>query len=144
MRLPESRFGVRKQAKPVHGHEDEIDAGEGEPEMKLAKRLVESAAKEFWKPEKQCAEDGERSGDTHDEMEMSGDEFVADGRGGEIASREEDSRNSAGHEERNETDGEQHRGVELDARVPERAEPTDQQNRCGQTERGSQERKDQR
>src|SRR5882724_4468434 len=112
--------------------------------MNLAERLVESAAEEFRKPEKQRAEDGERGRDTHDEMEMSGDEFVADSRGGEIASREEDSRNSARHEERNETDGEQHRGVELKARVPERAQPTDQQNHGGQTERGSQQRKDQR
>src|SRR6267142_4486197 len=112
--------------------------------MKLAERFVESAAEEFRKPEKQRAKDGERGRDAHNQMEMSGDEFVADSRGGEIASREEDSRNSARHEERNETDGEQHRGVELKARVPQRAKPTDQEERGGQAERGSQERKDQR
>ena len=87
-----------KQAEPVQGHEDKIDAGEGEPEMNLAKRLVEPAAEEFWKPEKQGAKDGEGGGDAHDEMEMSGDKFVADGCGGEIAACKEDSRNSAGHE----------------------------------------------
>jgi hypothetical protein len=117
----------------VHGHENEIDAGEGEPEVKLAERLVEATAEEFRKPEKQCAEDGECGGDTHDKMEMSGDEFVADSRGGEIATCEENPRNSAGQEEGNETNGEEHRGIELYARVPQRAQPTDQQNRGGQT-----------
>src|SRR5260370_12850135 len=78
-------------------------------------------------------------------MEMAGDEIVADGSsGGEIVAREENSGESAGEKKRNETEREEHGGVELDARVPECAEPTDEQDRSGQSEGRSQQRKDQR
>src|SRR5260370_19623910 len=77
-------------------------------------------------------------------MEMAGDEIVADGSsGGEIVAREENSGESAGEKKRNETEREKHGGVELDARVPECAEPTDQEDRGGQSERKSQQRKNQ-
>src|SRR5713101_9181398 len=129
---------MRDQAEPVHRHEDTVDAGEGNPEVEFAKRLVQAAAKKFGEPEKQCAKDGERGRDAHDEMEMAGDEIVADGSGGEIVAREENPRESAGEKKRNEAEREKHGGVELNARVPERAEPTDQQDGGGQSERRSQ------
>src|SRR5207249_9797493 len=98
----------------------------------------------FGKPEKQRAKNGERRGDAHDQMEMAGDEIVADGNcGGEIVAREENSGEPAGEKKRNETEREKHGGVELDARVPERAEPTDDENRGRQSKRRSQQRKNQ-
>src|SRR5438445_11375511 len=132
------------QTEPVHRHEGAVDAGKGQPEMKFAERLVQAAAKKFGEPEKQRAKNGERRGHAHDRMEMAGDEIVADGgSGGEIAAREENSGEPAGEKKRNEAEGEKHGGVELDARVPECAEPTDDKYRCGQTERRSQQRKNQ-
>src|SRR5438046_6098500 len=100
------------QAEPVHGHENAIDAGERQPEMNFAERLVQAATKKFGEPEKQRAKNGERRGDAHDEMEMAGDEIVADcGSGGEIAAREENSGEPAGEKKRNETEREEHRRV---------------------------------
>src|SRR5437879_9534714 len=132
------------QTEPVHRHEGAVDASKGQPEMKFAERLVQAAAKKFGKPEKQRAENGERRGDAHDEMEMAGDEIVADGgSGGEIAARQENPGEPAGEKKRNEAEHEKHGGVELDARVPEGAEPTDDKYRCGQSERRSQQRKNQ-
>src|SRR5207302_10610716 len=82
---------------PVHGHENAIDAGEGQPEMNFAERLVQAAAKKFGEPEKQRAKNGERRGHAHDQMEMAGDEIVADGgSGGEIVAREKNSGEPAG------------------------------------------------
>src|SRR5260370_15400749 len=75
---------MRDQAKRVHRHEDAVDAGKGNPEVEFAKRLVQAAAKKFWEPEKQRAENGKRGRDAHDEMEMAGDEIVADGSSSEI------------------------------------------------------------
>src|SRR3989440_1994366 len=113
------------QAEPVHGHENAIDAGERQPEMNFAERLVQAAAKKFGKPEKQRAKNGERRGDAHDEMEMAGDEIVADGgSGGEIVARQENPGEPAGEKKRNETEREKHGGVELGPRVPERGETT--------------------
>src|SRR5215467_2461821 len=54
-----------EQSQPMHGHEDAIDAGEGEPEMDLAKRFVQGPAKQLWKPKKQGGEDGERRSHPH-------------------------------------------------------------------------------
>src|SRR3982074_1857952 len=117
---------MRDQAEPVHGHEDAVDAGEGQPEMNFAERFVQAAAKKFGEPEKQCAENGECRRDAHDKMEMAGDEIVADGSDGEVMAREENSGESAGKKKRNETEREKHGGIELHAPVPERAKPTDQ------------------
>ena len=119
------------QAKPMHGHEHAIDSGECEPEMKFAKRFVQPAPEHLGKPEKQCAKDCEGSSDAHHQMEMAGDEIVADGSGGEIVAREKNPRNSAGKKKRNESEREQHRGIQLDLRVPKRAEPTEQQDKAG-------------
>src|SRR6266446_1189618 len=132
------------QPEPVHGHENTVDAGEGQPEMKFAERYVQAAAKKFREPEKECAENGECRSDAHDEVEMAGDEIVADGgSGGEIVARQENSGKSAREKERNETEREKHRGVQLDTRVPECGEPTDDQDRSGQSERRSQQGKNQ-
>src|SRR5881296_1715582 len=107
------------ETEPVHRHENAVDASEGQPEMKFAERLVQAAAKKFGKPEKQRAKNGERRGDAHDQMEMAGDEIVADGgSGGEIVARQENSGEPAGEKKRNETEREKHGGVELEARVP--------------------------
>src|SRR5207302_2194696 len=112
--------------------------------MNFAERFVQAAAKKFGKPEKQRAKNGERRGHAHDQMEMAGDEIVADSRsGGEIAAREENPGEPAGEKKRNETEREKHGGVELDARVPECAEPTDDEDRGRQTKRRSQQRKNQ-
>src|SRR6266481_7193854 len=135
---------MRDQAEPVHGHENAVDANEGQPEMDFAERLVQSAAKHFGESEKQGAENGQRRCDSHDEVEMAGDKIVADGSGGKIVGGQENPRKAAREKKRNESDSEKHGGVELDARVPERAEPTHPEN-CGrQSERRSQQRKDQR
>src|SRR5713226_8151455 len=123
------------QAEPVHRHEDGVDAGEGQPEMNLAERFVQAAAKKFGEPEKQGAENSECRRDAHDEMEMAGNEIVADGSGGEIVAREENPGESAGEKKRNEAEREKHGSVELDARIPECAEPTDQEDCVGQSER---------
>src|SRR5260370_40602522 len=131
------------RAEPVHGHEHALGAGKGSPEMKLAERFVQAAAKKFGEPEKQGAKNGERRRHAHDQMEMAGDEIVADGSGGEIVTRQENPGESAGEKKRNETEREKHCGLELDARVPERSEPTDQKDRGGQSERRGQKRKDQ-
>src|SRR5713226_7734842 len=112
--------------------------------MNLAERFVQATAKKFGEPEKQGAKNGECRGHAHDQMEMAGDEIVADGSGGEIVAREENSGESAGEKKRNEAEREKHGGVELDARVPECAEPTDQEDRGGQSEGRSQQRKDER
>src|SRR5713226_7099279 len=77
-------------------------------------------------------------------MEMAGDEIVADGGSSEIVAGEENSRESAGEKKGNEAEREKHGGVELHASVPERAEPTDQQDGGGESERRSQQGKDQR
>src|SRR6266576_2060186 len=130
---------MRDQPRPVHGHENAVDTGESQPEMKFAERLVQATTKEFGEPEKQRAKNGKRCRDAHDEMEMAGDEIVADGgSGGKIVARQENPGKSAGKKKRNATDRKKHRGVELDARVPERAEPTEDQDRSGQSERRSQ------
>ncbi len=128
----------------MHGHENAIDAGESEPEMNFAERFVQTASKKFGEPEKQRAENRERRGDAHHQMEMAGDEIVADGGGGEIMAREKNSGEAAGEKKRNETEREKHGGIELDAGVPESAEPTDEEDRGGQSERRSQQRKNQR
>src|SRR5258708_7492101 len=130
------------QAEPVHRHEDGVDAGEGQPEMNLAERFVQAAAKKFGEPEKQGAENGECRRDAHDEMEMAGDEIVADCSGGEIVAREENPGEAAGEKKRDEPEREKHGGIELDSRVPKCAEPTDQEDRGGQSEGRSQKRKD--
>src|SRR6266566_351806 len=133
---------MRDQPQPVHGHKDAIDAGEGQPEMNFAEWLVQAATKEFGEPEKQRAKNGKRRRDAHDEMEMAGDEIVADGgSGGKIVARQENPGKSAGKKKRNETERKKHRGVVLDARIPKRAEPTEDQDRSGQSERRSQQRK---
>src|SRR5437588_815458 len=77
-------------------------------------------------------------------MENDGDEVVAEGSGGEIVVGEENPGQSPGEKERNEAEREKHGGVELNAGVPQCAEPTDQEDRGGQSERRSQKRKDQR
>src|SRR2546422_11400710 len=88
------------QAEPVHGHEDAVDACKRQPEMNLAERFVQPAAKQFGKPEKQRAKNGECRRDDHDEMEMASDEIVADGRSGEIVAPQENSEESAGEQKR--------------------------------------------
>src|SRR6266852_6275028 len=112
--------------------------------MNLAERFVQATAEKFGEPEKQGAKNGECRGHAHDQMEMAGDEIVADGSGGEIVTREENSGESAGEKKRNEAEREKHGGVQLHTRIPERAEPTDQQDRGGESERRGQQRKDQR
>src|SRR5437879_7685536 len=103
---------MRDQPEPVHGHENAVDTGESQPEVKFAERLVQAAAKKFGEPEKQRAENGEGRSDAHDEMEMAGDEIVADGSSrGEILARQENSGKSPGEKKRNETEREKHRGV---------------------------------
>src|SRR5258707_905833 len=97
------------QPEPVHGHENTVDAGEGQPEMKFAERFVQAAAKKFREPEKECAENGECRSDAHDEVEMAGDEIVADGgSGGEIVARQEKSGKAAREKKRNEKERERH------------------------------------
>src|SRR5260370_38537858 len=113
--------------------------------MNFAERLVQAAAKKSWETEKQRGENGECRGDAHDEMEMAGDEIVADGSSsGKIVAREENSGKSAREKKRNETEREKHGGVELDPRGPERAGPTGQEDR-GRASRGKKpDRKDER
>src|ERR1700716_2059748 len=135
---------MRDQAEPVHGHEDTVDAGESNPEVEFAKRFVQAAAKKFGEPEKQCAKNRERGRDAHHEMEMAGDEIVADGSSGEVMAGEGNPREGAGEKKGKENERAEDRGVELDARVPKCPEPTDQQYRGGQSEGRSQKRKDQR
>jgi len=86
---------VRDQAKPMHGHEDTVDAGEGNPEVKFTSGSFRRRPKSLG-PEKQCAKNCERGRDAHNEMEMAGDEIVADGSGGEILAGEENAGESAG------------------------------------------------
>src|ERR1700739_3351964 len=116
---------MRDQAQPVHGHEDRVDAGKGHPEVSFAKRLVQASAKQLGEPEKQCAKNGKRCGHAHDVMEMAGDEIVADGSSGKIVAGKENPRESAGEKKRNEAEREKHGVVELHARTPKYAEPTD-------------------
>src|SRR2546430_16446929 len=71
------------QPKPVHGHEDTVDAGEGNPEVEFAQRLVQAAAKKFGEPEEQGAKNGEGGRDAHDKMEKAGDKIAANGRNSE-------------------------------------------------------------
>src|SRR5260370_39329546 len=103
---------MRDQAEPVHGHEHAIDAGECNPEMNLAERFVQAAAKKFGEPEKQGAKNGERRRHAHDQMEMAGDEIVADGSGGEIEARQENPGESAGKKKGNETERRKHGGAD--------------------------------
>src|SRR5882762_4112469 len=109
--------------------------------MNFAERFVQAAAKKFGEPEKECSKNGESSRDAHHQMEMAGDEVVRDGSGGEIVACEKNPGESAGEKKRNETQHKKHGGVELDARVPQCAEPTDQENRGGPSERRSQQGK---
>src|SRR2546429_5584736 len=76
------------QPKPVHGHEDTVDAGEGNPEVEFAQRLVQAAAKKFGEPEEQGAKNGEGGRDAHDQMEMAGDKIAANGSRREIVAGE--------------------------------------------------------
>ena len=87
------------QPKPVHGHEDTVDAGEGNPEVEFAKRLVQAAAKKFGEPEEQCAKNGEGGRDAHDQMEVAGDKIVANGSRREIVAGEENPGESAGEKQ---------------------------------------------
>src|SRR2546427_12045784 len=123
---------MRDQAEPVHGHEDAVDACKRQPEMNLAERFVQPAAKQFGKPEKQRAKNGECCRHAHDEMEMAGDEIVADGCGGsEIGARQENPGETAGEKKRNETEREKHGGIELDGRGSEWGGPTGDEERIG-------------
>src|ERR1700694_5585276 len=106
---------MRDQAEPVHGHENEIDAYEGKPEMNFAERFIEAAAKEFREPKKERAQDRESRRNAHDQMEVAGDEIVADGSGREVVAREENSGESTGKEKRNKTEGKQHGSDEVDS-----------------------------
>ncbi len=58
--------------------------------------------------------------------------------------REENPGESTGEKKRNEPEREKHGRVELDPRVPKGAEPTDQEDCCGQPEGRSQQREDER
>ena len=127
----------------MHGHEDAIHSGEGEPEVQLAERLVETAPEHFWKPEKEGGKNRESGGDAHDQMKVAGDEVVVHGSASKVISREKESGDAARQKKRNETQGKEHRGIELDFGVPERAEPTEQKNAGRQAERGCQQRKNQ-
>src|SRR3989442_12368927 len=114
------------RAEPVHRHEGAVDAGKGQPEMKFAERLVQAAAKKFGKPEKQRAKNCKGRGDTHHEMEMAGDEIVADsGSGGEIVACEENAGQSTGEKKGNKTEREKHGGDGAAASDPQRGQPTD-------------------
>src|SRR5207302_8389892 len=112
--------------------------------MNFAERFVQAAAKKFGEPEKHSAKNGGCRRYAHYEMKMAGDEIVANGSSGEIMASEENSGESAGEKKGDETQGKKHSRVELNARVPQCAEPTDQEDRGGQSERRSQKRKDQR
>src|SRR5258708_11801528 len=122
---------MRHQAEPVHRHEDTVDAGEGNPEVEFAKRLVQAPAKKFWEPEKQRAKNCERGRDAHDEMEMAGDEIVADGSGGEIVAGQENSGDSAGKKKGNEIEREKDGGVEPGPRGLQSSEATGHENSGG-------------
>src|SRR5258708_39624948 len=63
---------VRDQAKPMHGHEDTVDAGEGNPEVKFTQRLVRGAAEKFGEPEKQRAKDWEPGRGAHEQKGRAG------------------------------------------------------------------------
>src|SRR6185437_1041280 len=86
---------VGHQAEPVHGHEDAVDSRESEPEVKFAERFIETARKDFWKPEKKSAENCKGSSDAHYQMEVAGDEIVADGTSGEVVAGEHNARHAA-------------------------------------------------
>src|SRR2546426_12545000 len=129
------------QAEPVHGHEDAVDACKRQPEMNLAERFVQPAAKQFGKPEKQRAKNGECRRDAHDEMEMAGDEIVADGSSGGIVARQENSGKSAGEKKRNETEREKHGGGGVEARMPQVAKTNEHTGFGGEVEGRKQQRK---
>src|SRR5258708_40332919 len=115
---------MRHQAEPVHRHEDTVDAGEGNPEVEFAKRLVQAPAKKFWEPEKQRAKNCERGRDAHDEMEMAGDEIVADGSGGEIVAGQENSGDPPGKKKGKENEREKQGGGGVEPRRPQKCRAT--------------------
>src|SRR5260370_42194659 len=108
----------------MHGHGDAVDAGEGEPEMNLAERFVQAAAKHFREPEKQGGENRECGGDAHDEMEMAGDEIVTDSGSGEIMAGEGKHGEGGGEKKRKGNKKKKDRGGEGEERGAERGEAT--------------------
>jgi len=103
----------------VHRHKDAVNTREGEPEMELAKSLVEASPEELWEPEEKSGEYCERGGNAHDEVEVTDDEVFADGSAREIVASQEDTGEASCNEERNETDGKERRSRKLNAGVPQ-------------------------
>src|SRR5947209_13020140 len=105
-------------AEVMHGHEDRVGANQGEAEVNLAQAFVHHAAKHLGHPVISSSEDAEDGGHTHDQVEVGGYEGRVVQRYVESWLSQERSAESAGHEQGNEADGEQHRRVEANASAP--------------------------
>src|ERR1700687_3252395 len=120
----------------MHGHKNAVDTREGEPEIDSSEAFRQAAAEHFGKPEKQSAQKGKCGGNAHDQMKVPGDEIVADHDCGKVLAREEQSGDAAREKERDEPEGEEHGGGQLNLGVPQSAEPTHEKNRGGQAQGG--------
>ena len=97
------------QAQEVHGHEDAVDADEGEPEVDLAERLVQHPAEHLREPEVRGREDAEDRRHAHDQVEVRDHEVRVVQVQVERGLRQEEARQAAGDEQRHEAEREQHR-----------------------------------
>ena len=114
---------MRRHAEIVHGHEDGVSANEGDEKMPARHAFAHHAAEHFREPVVGGGKDAEDGSHAHDEMEVADDEIRVVQLNIQHGLCEEWSADSARDEQRNKSQGEQHRRGETNASTPDRAEP---------------------
>ncbi|MNT46759.1 hypothetical protein D3C72_1834280 [compost metagenome] len=102
----------------MHREEDEVSADEGDPEVKLAHRLVEHPAGDLRIPVVDGTEDDEDGCDTHDHVKMRNDEHGVGKRHVDDDVAEEEAGEPAIDEGDDEAERKQHRQVEVNVAAP--------------------------
>src|SRR5262249_22284236 len=102
----------------MHRDEGGVGAEKGDPEVELAQALIHEPTEDSREPEVDAGERGEASGHGHDQVEVGDNEVGVVQVAIQAWLREDRAGESAGYEERDEADGEQHGGSELNAAAP--------------------------
>src|ERR1041384_4247695 len=110
------------QAHHVHWDEDRVDAEERDPEVNAADAFVHEAAEHLGEPEVERRKHAEDRRYTHYEVEVRRDDVSIVHRQVKRALAQDQSGNTTGDEQRNETDRKKHRGIEANAPAPQRAD----------------------
>src|ERR1700691_213797 len=96
------------KANKVHRQEDAVDADKGDPEMDMAQRFVQHAAKHLRVPEVSTGEHAEDRRHSHDHVEMPHYEVVSVEKDVERRLRQEHTTQASGHKHRDEAQGKHH------------------------------------